>query len=305
VAIAANVGVTSQPRLTPYITVDMFVRHRRRGVQVDNLVKGARPDEQHAAVAEAIESACAWIDNTILYTLAATVDTVEDDRITPNRYGILNIRPRYRPVVALLDFWCGPRPDRLSQAGDLSVAGVLPDKISMPVGGALSLVSSQGPLQLGSYSAGEDPMWVRYSYINGFPVTSLAAPVAAGDRAVSVDDCTGIIAGQTWLTVYGLQNRFRFLAGAVSAQFGPGTVACPAAPHAVPVTGYQPPMVSALPPDVIEAAVLATRAVIKDSPGADKPATGRGTTSKDEASTSGDDFAEAEGFLHPYIYPVE
>lgn len=304
--LAANVGATSQPRLTPYMTVDMFKNHRRRGVQVDNLISKGRPDEQDAALAEVIESASAWIDNTVLGILAATTDTVAG-RAVVDQYGYVRIRPRYRPVIALTDFWSGAFPNSLVQATDLSVAGVETDCISMPIGAAPFFTSDVGPLQFGPPPGSRDQLWVKYSYVNGFPVTALTAPVTAGDTMLHVGDCTGIIAGQTWLTVYALQGRFRFLAGAVSAASGPGTVACTAAPYAIPTTGPSAPMVSALPADVIEACVLAVRAIIKDTGGAavkSAPVGGRRAPGDDEA-TAGDDFIEAETFLHPYIVPVE
>lgn len=303
---AANVGVTTQPRMTPYLTVDMVKAHRRRGVQVDNLVVRGNVVEQEAALAELIESASVWIDNTILMTLAATYDTVLD-QATPDRYGYVKLHPRYRPVVSLTDFWSGPAPNLLVQAGDLSAAAVQPDRISMPVGGALNWMSDQGPLQFGPFAAPDQPLWVKYTYVNGFPVTSLTAPVTAGDTTLHIADCTGIIPGATWLTVYALQNRMRFLAGAVSAASGPGTVVCPAAPHAIPITGYSPPMVSALPADVLEAAVLVVRAMVKETGGAStRPAsTKHSGGSADDEATAGDDYAEAEAFLHPYMNPVE
>jgi hypothetical protein len=306
--IAAAIGATSQPRLVSYITVDMFKAHRRSGVQVDNLVRGGRPDEQNAALAEAIESGCAWVDSTTLYPLAATYDTVIDERITPDRYGYLNITPRFQPVLALTDFWCGPRPNQMTQAQDLSVAGIKPNKIAFPVGGAVGLgMSSAGPLQFGGWLNRDDPLWIKYTYINGWPVTSLTAAVTEGDQSIQVADCTGIIPGQTWLTVHALQNRWKFLAGAVSAQAGAGTVACAPAPHSVPLkAGYEATQVTALPPDLIEAVVLATRAVIKDGPnGTAAKASGSTGKSKDETATAGDDFVEAELFLRPYILPVE
>lgn len=300
----ANVGVTSSPRMTPYLSVDMVKAHRRRGVQLDNLVPRGTPVEQDAALAELIEGASVWIDNTILTTLAATYDTVLG-KATPDRYGYVNLHPRYQPVVSLTDFWSGPAPNLLVQAGDLSGAGVLPDRISMPIGGALSWMSDQGPLQFGPTASPDQPLWVKYTYVNGFPVTSLTGPVNQGDLVLHVADTTGIVPGATWLTVYALQNRFRFLAGAVSAASGPGTVACPAAPHAIPTTGPSAPMVSALPADVIEAAVLVVRAMVKESGGTStRPAASRHGSSDDEA-TAGDDYAEAEAFLHPYLLPVE
>jgi hypothetical protein len=307
VAIAANVGVTSTPRMVPYLSVDMMKNHRRRGVQLDNLVPRGRADEQDAALAELIESASVWIDDTVLMPiggLAATYDTMLSE-VSPDRYGSVRLHPRCQPVIALADFWSGPAANMLTQATDLSVAAVQPDRITMPIGGALSWMSDQGPLQFGAGSLPDERLWVKYTYINGFPVTQLTQAVAKGDLAIHVDDCTGIIAGQTWLTVYALQNRMRFLAGTVSATSGPGTVACPAAPYAIPTTGYSPPMVSALPQSVIEAAVLVVRAMVKEAGGGSSKPAGKHSGSSEEEATAGDDYAEAEAFLHTYILPIE
>lgn len=305
-APVANVGVTSTPRMVPYLSVDMMKNQRRRGVQLDNLVVRGRADEQDAALAELIEEASVWIDNAILMPiggLAATYDTVLDE-VSPDRYGSVRLHPRCRPVIALTDFWSGPAANMLTQASDLSVAAVQPDRITMPIGGAISWMSDQGPLQFGAGALPDERLWVKYTYINGFPITALTQPVAQGDLVIHVADCTGIIAGQTWLTVYALQNRFRFLAGAVSSLSGPGTVVCPAAPYAIPTTGYSPPMVSALPQDVISAAVLVVRALVKESGGGSSRPAGKHGGSEDE-STAGDDYLEAEAFLHPYILPIE
>ena len=302
----ANVGVTSTPRMVPYLSVEMMKGHRRRGVQLDNLVVRGRADEQDAAVAELIESASVWIDNTILLPiggLAATYETALEE-VSPDRYGSVRLHPRCQPVIALTDFWSGPTANMLTQAADLSVAAVQPDRITMPVGGAMSWMSDQGPLQFGPASMPDERLWVKYTYINGFPVTTLTAPVTKGDLSIQVADCTGIIAGQTWLTVYALQDRMRFLAGTVSALSGPGTVGCAAAPYSIPTTGYSAPMVSALPQDVIEAAVLVVRAMVKESGGGSSKPAGKHSGSEDEA-TAGDDYLEAEAFLHPYILPIE
>src|SRR5581483_9147621 len=96
VAPVANVGVTSTPRMVPYLSVDMMKNHRRRGVQLDNLVVRGRPDEQDAALAELIESASVWIDNTILMPIGGLAATYETDlvEVSPDRYGYVRLHPR-------------------------------------------------------------------------------------------------------------------------------------------------------------------------------------------------------------------
>lgn len=306
------VGVTSQPRLTPYISVDMFKNHRRRGVQVDNLVPRGTPDDQDAALAEVIESASVWVDNLILQILAATQDTVLD-QVNVDRRGYATIHPRYRPVIALTSFAIGPAPNTMQTYTDLTGVGVQPNKLTVPTA-PLTLTTSQGPLQFGAVAAPADRTWCQYTYQNGYPVTTLTAAATAGATQISVADTTGIVAGQTYLTIYDLQRRFRFLAGTVSTApqggvgTGPGTVTCPALPYALPNSGNYPTMVSALPADVVEAVVLVTRAIIKETGGGNASATSaRGPSRSAEHAVpgAGDDYAEAEAILHPYQVPVE
>lgn len=310
-ALSQVIGVTPQPRLTPYLSIDMFKNHRRRGVQVDNLVPKGNPAEQDAALAEVIESASAWIDNTVLGILAATSDT-ELRQVNVDRNGYVNIHPRFRPVIALTSFQIGPTPALMQALTDLTGTGVELNRFAVPTS-PLNLTSSAGPLQFGNVSAPADRQWVQYSYQNGYPVTTLTAPAAAGATSISVADTTGIVPGQTWLTIYALQNRIRFQAGAVSTAptggvgTGPGTVGCPALVSAVPNNTSYPTMVSALPPDIIEAAVLVCRAIIKETGGGSVVASGnRSIVAGDkDPFGAGDDYVEAEAFLKPYMVPWE
>lgn len=303
------VGVTSQQRLTPYISVDMFKNHRRRGVQVDNLVPRGTADEQDAALAEVIEAASAWIDNLLPATLAATQDLVLD-RLNVDRKGYLNIHPRYRPVIALMSVAVGASPNTLQAFADLTGCAVQPNKITVPTS-PWAMTSSQGPLQFGYSAAPADQIWVQYGYQNGFPVTSMTAPAAQGAVSLAVADTTGIVAGQTVLTIYDLQRRARFTPSAVSTApaggvgTGPGTLTCNPLPWAVPNVGNYPTFVSALPADAIQAVVLAIRAMIKETGGGNPTASSRSATQKAPEPGYGDDYAEAEAIMAPYGVALE
>lgn len=295
--VSQIVGTTSQRRITPYLTPDMFKYHRRRGVQVDNLVPRGTPDEQDAALAEVIESASAWVDNLLLpMILAATQDT-QLVRVNVNRRGEIRLHPRYRPVIALTSVAVGAAANSLQTYNDLTGCAVEPERITVPTQ-PWGLTSSQGPLQFGAVAtAPMDQVWCQYSYQNGFPVTQLTGPVAAGATSLPVADTTGIVAGQTQLTIYDLQRRLRFTAGTVSTASsggvgtGPGAVACNAVPYAIPNSGNYPTMVTALPPDAIEGVVLVVRAIIKESSPSPDP-------------SFGEDYVEAEATLHPYLIAV-
>lgn len=311
--ITQIVSATPQARLTPYLSIDMFKNHRRRGVQVDNLVPRGTAAEQDAALAEVIESASAWMDNTILGILAATVDT-ELRQVNVDRRGFVSIHPRYRPVVALIGFQIGATPATMRALTDLSGTGIDLNRFAVPTS-PLALTSSAGPLQFGATAAPADRAWCQYTYQNGYPVTALTAAPALGATQIQVADTTGIVPGQTYLTIYALQNRIRVLATAVSTigvgqavGTGPGTVTfTPALASAVPNNPSYPTMVSALPPDVIESAVLVCRAIIKETGGGSVVASGSrsiGAGEKDPFG-AGDDYLEAEAFLRPYMVPWE
>lgn len=309
--LAQIVGVTPQPRMTPYLSIDMFKNHRRRGVQVDNLVPRGRPDEQDAALQEVIESASAEVDNIVLGILAATSDT-ELRRVNIDRFGYAAIHPRFRPIIALTAFSCGSTPNTMQALNDLTGSGVELNRFTVPTQ-PLMLTSSAGPLQFGNVSAPQDKAWCQYTYQNGYPITTLTAQAAQGATSIPVADTTGIVQGQTWITIYALQNRIRFLAGAVSTApgsgqvgTGPGTVGCPALAAAVPNNPAYPTMVSALPADAIEAVVLITRAIIKETGGGAvvAPGTAKSENAKDPYG-AGDDMVEAEEKLHPYLVPWE
>lgn len=304
------VGTTSQPRLTPYISNAMFASDARRGVAIDNLAPKGNPADNDAALAGYIEAASAWMDSICQQILAATYDT-SGGRFNVSRDGFAYIHPRYKPVIALVSFAAGPTPATVTPWTDLSGAVVEPDYFAVPMAGVgqLPVTTDQGAIQFGIVRNPMDQVFGEWTYVNGFPVTSLTAGAAAGDTVLDLADTTGVVEGKTWLTLYSGAKRFRFLAGAVSTApgggvgTGPGTVVCPALPGAQVNTGPHPVMVSALPPDVIQACVLATRAFIKDAGGGNisGPSVSSGGAGP---TTPGDDLAEAAALLRPYIAPL-
>jgi hypothetical protein len=306
VTAAPVLGLTTQPRLTPYISNAMFAADSRRGVSVDQLVAKGNPADQDAALSQYIESASAWMDSTCQQILAATYDT-QDGRINVSRDGFAYVHPRYRPVIALTAFSIGATPAQMAPYASLAGTLVDPDYFAVPMGGGqLPVWSSQGPIQFGSPRSPWDQAFAQWTYVNGFPVTELTASAAVGATSIAVADTTGIVAGKTWLTLYSGSKRFRFLAGAVSTAVGglgtgPGTVVCPPLPGEQVNTGPHPVMVSALPADCIQACVLATRAFIKDAGGGNiaSPSAGGGA-----GPTSGDDLVEASALLRPYVAPI-
>jgi hypothetical protein len=265
---APAVGVTTTQNVKPYLSLDMFKFQQRRGVALNLVPQGTEADND-AALASIIQEASDWVFGICLQTLNATLDTVRD-LVNINRLGYAAIHPRYRPVIAVTAVSLGSDVGTLSALTSLSGIDVQADSFRVPVGPFLPLNSSQGPIQFGAVSAPMDQALVQYSYVNGWPHTWLTAPAAAGATSLALDDTTGIIEGNTWLTVYAGRNRFRFLAGAVSNAvdglgFGPGNVVCPALPYAIPNRDAYPTFVTALPGNAIEATALAIRSKIKSA----------------------------------------
>lgn len=303
-AVASVVGVTSTPRKTEYLTPDMFKFDGRRGVDVGKLVPRGQEADQDGALLQYIYAASAWCDHICQQILVATADTMLE-QVNINKRGYAVIAPRYRPVIAVTAFAIGSTPSALQTFTDLSGIGVERDQFSVPANqGGIPVFSNQGPLQLGGFTSPTWQAWVQYTYHNGFPVAHLAAPIVAADTVVHLDDTTGIVNGNTWLTIYSdTGKRQVFQAGAVSTAplggvgTGPGTVVCPAQPFAVSNVGPYPVQVSGLPDNVIQANVLATRAFIKDF----NPSL---ATGGEKARSSDDDLAEAAELLRDFVAPV-
>jgi hypothetical protein len=297
--VTSVVSSISAQRTTPYITPDMFRTHARAGVQVDNLVPGGKPADNEAALALFIEEASSWVDLMAERTFVSTSDTVQA-QVNVDRDGFVEIHPRYTPVIGLTAFSIGATPAQLQPLSTLSGVGWLQDGgFSIPVY-PLSLTSSQGPLQFGGVGCPWDRAWCQYSYQHSWPVTYLSADVAAAATSISVLDTTGIVAGRTWLTIYSGKTRYSFLATSVSTAdagglgTGAGTVGCAAVPFAIDNPVTNPVMVSALPSTGIAAAVLATRAFIKQKgAGAVSATNASARSSKEGRRNAGDDFAEA------------
>lgn len=300
-------GVTTPNRNQAYLSAAMFRTHRRSGVQVENLVPKGTPADQGAALLQYIREGSRWCDDIVDGHLGATVDT-EQRQANVDRRGFVTVSPRFRPVLGLLAFAIGPSADMLTTLADLSGADVQEDAISVPVFARALMTSSQGPIQFGSMAAPYDRALCRYTYVNGFPVTTITADIDLGATSIAVADTTGIVAGMTQLTVYDGRNTFTFIASSVSTAdsgglgTGAGVVGCAAAPVSVKISDpWDPPMVSGMPAHMIDAVVLATRALIKETPRGTTSSTGGRTQQQSKAPPAGDDFAEAERLLRTYM----
>lgn len=302
---APAIGQTSATKTVPYISPDMF-RHARRGVDTGSLLPKGDEADQTAALADYIREATAMMDSFLLGTLAATLDT-EVGLVTINPRGYAVIVPRLRPIIALTAFSAGPNIAQLTAYSDLSGAAVEPNRILLAVGPYGTWNTSQGPLQFGPAVAIPGSVYARWTTCNGYPVTWLTAAAAVGATQIEVADVTGIIPGQTQMTLYSGHYRKTFtpsavLVDALPVDFGtgPGALVCDALPQDVTTDPLYPTYVSALPADVNQAAYLMTRGLIKKTGGGNVSAGTAGGQKAADPFGAGDDIAAAYDLIDQY-----
>ena len=276
----------------PLLTNKQF-RLMQTPVDCDSLVPKGTPAEQEAALAKLILDA-----STILYTIThqllyATVDT-EQDEISTDRWGRLLIHPRFFPIIQVNDLWTGSDPGSLSEVSSLVGAEVEPKRIviTQNLGPGL-LTSSAGPLELGTFGAAPRspvPSYARWTYVNGWPVTTLAAPAAANATSITVKNTTGILPGYPLRIEDGADRETLTVTGPVVGNTVP--VAALANSHLVGEAA------TALPADAETAIGLIVTALVKKR-GAGSLVAGTTANEKNVADPFGaaDDMAAAEKLL--------
>ena len=171
----------------------------------------------------------------------------------------------YKPVIEIVGMAAGSAMSALTNisqnvASNIWIEGKV---LHVPGCGFPSAATPQPFLSNGTYG----PLYFVWSYINGYPHSSLAATVAAGDSTLTLKatgpDSTllGIIPGLTQMTIEDGSNTETFLVAAVD-----GTMITTAAPltygHRVPQAPDFLPVTS-LPADVGQAIIFLTTSLIK------------------------------------------
>lgn len=196
------IGATTMHPTVPFMTTSMF-RAEPTGLTVDNMVAGGTPQQQEAELARIIKRASQEM-NSFCYgktggTLNATADT-EVMRTRIHRDGRFVISPRFTPVMALNSFSWGDDIANMTALNNLAHVEVEQSRIRIPAY-PFTGMSSAGPLQFGAIGITNYDLLVQFTYINGWPLTSLTATVAQGAQTLTVADATGIYANRTVLTI--------------------------------------------------------------------------------------------------------
>jgi hypothetical protein len=290
-------GSTTQAYSDPYLTVAEY-KQAPTAIDYNNLVVASSdPDVQDAELANVIARASSWIDGFCNQVLTATFET-EQQRARLRPDGFLTIHPNFDPLIAVTSLSYGITPTQLVSFPDMSVGWVEDHQFIMPYTTANISYSSQGPLQFGMPAIPRASVFCKYTYIAGYANTTINATANAGATSITVKSGAGIIAGSS-LTIYDGKET-EIITVASNYVFGATTV-----PLASPLSYAHAvgDAISALPPAVKQAAILATTAYLKAR--GDYALTMQATNSAGQVtdnSLSGNyDFALAKELLRPFV----
>lgn len=273
----------------PYLSVSEYV-NSPQALDLSDLVTGGNVASQEASLARRIAAASSWIDQYCFPvatggTLAASVDT-EAKWTRIRRDGYMPLICRYKPVLELDTCTFGWMPSQMSTLTDATDVWFGEKVIWVPAFGGGTQTSTWPPV----INRGADRVYAQWSYVDGYPHTTLAGTVTSGGSSVPVASTLGVYPG-TMLVI----NDNQLTETVTVATVGSGTVGL-ASPLAY---GHTPPAapdtitVSGLPAAVNQAALLLVGVLIKtrgdnalvlDSTGNITPAGKAGSGADDDMS---------------------
>lgn len=200
--MANAISQVSNEFSAPYLTLAEF-KSAPTGIDFDDLVIGGNANAQDAELLNAIIRASSWIDQFCNQQLAAST-TTDLQKIRMGRGGIIQFAPDNSPVIALTALAYGSNPNNLVSV-DASLAWIDSYTISYPLGGGY--IGSATSFSSGSAAAGQF-IYIKYSYVNGFPNTVINAQANIGDVSVTVKSGTGITAGSSINIYDGMKSEW-------------------------------------------------------------------------------------------------
>lgn len=291
----------------PYVTPAMFTAYPT-WLDLDNLVPGGAASIQTDVLADALLAATDWCIGEV-EDMPLHGHFVQNERTTTraNGHGKLFIRPRHIPVRAITALSYGWDPATLSSL-------TLPDtqmwiedgrRISFLPGGGLSF---QGPaIQFGGTPRSGLLTYVQWSYVAGYPSTTLASAVTGGASTVSVTDPTGILPGDV-LRVY---DPGKSEAMTVASTYTPAIPTSPPTVTSIPLAtaamnSHDAAIgITGMPRKILQAVIAYTVALLmREDVSEDQPESAFGPSARTTASDRGGQAAglvnDARGWLAPY-----
>lgn len=296
-------GALSQP----YVTPGMFAGFPT-WLDLDNLVPGGIAAMQADELADVLLTASDWAvgvcEDMLLH---AHLVSGEQLRTRVGGNGRIYVKPRDIPVRQILSLSYGWDPSAM-------VALSLPDssmwvedgrEVSFAPGGGTAF---QGPMiQFGSSPRPGTAVYVDWSYVPGFPSTTLSAPAASNAGSVTVTDPTGILPGDV-LRIYDVGKSEALT---VASTYIPAIPTIPPTPTAIPLAantanGHNSGTgVTEMPRRALQAVIAyAVSLLMREDVSAEEPASPFGPSARTTGGGRGGQASglvnDAYGWLAPY-----
>ncbi len=298
-------------RRVPYISSGEY-KHAPTAVATGTLVPGGSAQDQEAELANVILRASGWLDEICFHradgTLAAS-QGIESAWIRPKPNGELVIVCNYKPILQVNGLALGPGPQNIASLGSseaqaITIQGttIRVPSSELPEGGGFG----------GTPTASNGRVYVVWSYVSGFPHTSLADEAVKGATSITLAPAEpggavlyGIYPG-TQLTIHDGASTEVIVVQAVEGLTLKLTAGL-AYEHTIPEVPNTI-RVSAIPWAVEQACISLTSALIKKrgARALTMPQAPGGKPGKPEESQAGGaaDEKQARVLLKPYIVPV-
>jgi hypothetical protein len=254
--VAEAINPSTHGLTAPYLTADEY-RNAPTSIDIDNLVfNSSDPDVQQSELINVIARASSWVDTYCNQVLGATLET-ESQRTRISSDGYIKFHPRYNPIVALTALEYGYPSTNLITATNIASAWIEDQQVLYPYANLSTSITSQGPLQFGFPTTSGQQCFVKYTYVNGYANTLIASATALA-TSLTVTNGTGIVAGLHLKIYDGMYSENVVVASTYT--FGSTTVPLTTALVYTHTAGVS---ISALPPAIKEATILATTAMLK------------------------------------------
>lgn len=287
---------TSPELAVPYLTAAGFKAYPT-WLDLDNLIPGGVQAMQDGELNDVLLTASRWcVTNCDEMALHAHYVQGENQRTRASTGGRLYIRPRDIPARGIVSFSYGADPSAMNALS-------LPDptmwneggrEISFRPGGAAAMFT--GPaIEFGSRLSSSWPTYVTWSYIAGFPNSTLSASCTAAASSVTVADPTGILPGDT-LRIYDVEGGAGGLSEAltVASTYAPALPTVPPAATSIPIAGTTQFAhaagvgITGMPRGILQAVICYTIALLmREDVAEEEPQSGFGPAARSLAAGSG------------------
>lgn len=307
-AIPVLLPPTAPEASVPFLTADGF-RAYPTWLDLDNLIPGGAAGIEDDELTDVLLSASTWC-NSVCENMQLGGHYVQGEQLRTRltSAGRIVMQPRDIPARAIVSLSFGYDPDALTPAA-LPLAGMWNEQgklLSFRPGGAVATFT--GPaIQFGGPARRAGTVYVEWSYIAGYPSTTLAAPLAADASSATLTDPTSVLPGDV-LRIY---DPGASEALTVASTYIPAIPTAPPTAAAVPLAAPaafahdEGTGITGMPRDILQAAITyAVSLLMREDVSAEEPVSAFGpsarSTDEGRGGQAGGLINDAEIRLAPY-----